>query len=246
MALAAHGARVALVARSADHLEATAQAIGAAGGLAQSFAADVTSATDVLERLKPAVEEALGRPHVLVNCAGTYGPIALIQESDPAHWSETMAVNAIAAYLTCRAFVGSMVAQGWGRIINVSSAASLHPPSPLTSAYATSKVALNHLTRCLAAEVAGSGVTANALHPGEVKTAMWQDIRDRAAALGPAGDGLRQWAAWVEQTGGDPPEKAAELVLRLVRDEAAGVNGQFLWIEGGLQTAGGRPWADDV
>jgi NAD(P)-dependent dehydrogenase (short-subunit alcohol dehydrogenase family) len=138
-----------------------------------------------------------------------------------------------------------MIDAGWGRIINVSSAAALHPPGPLNSAYATSKVALNQMTRSLAAELIDTGVTANVFHPGDVKTEMWQEIKDRGAALGEEGAGIREWAAWVERTGGDPPEKAAELVLRLVSDEAATINGQFLWIEGGLQTPSGTPWTQN-
>jgi NAD(P)-dependent dehydrogenase (short-subunit alcohol dehydrogenase family) len=125
-----------------------------------------------------------------------------------------------------------MVGQGWGRIVNVTSAASLHPPGPLGSAYATSKVALNQLTRHLAAELEGTGVTANVIHPGDVKTDMWADIRDQADALGADGEGLRQWVQWVAETGGDPPHKAADLVLRIMDSDA---NGQFLWIDDPLQ-----------
>jgi len=77
-------------------------------------------------------------------------------------------------------------------------------------------------------------VTANVIHPGDVKTEMWADIRDQAAAL-PIAAGYREWVKWVEETGGDPPEKAADLVLRLCSDEAASINGQFVWIEDGLQ-----------
>jgi NAD(P)-dependent dehydrogenase (short-subunit alcohol dehydrogenase family) len=149
---------------------------------------------------------------------------------------ETIAVNLFGPYLTCRAFAGQMVASGWGRIINFSSAAAFHPPGPLNSAYATSKVALNHFTRHLAAELDGTGVTANVIHPGEVRTDMWAEIRTQSAALGERAAGFRQWADWVEQTGGDDPRKAAELVLRLVGEEGAQTNGQFLWIENGLQS----------
>ena len=102
-------------------------------------------------------------------------------------------------------------AQGWGRIVNVTSAAALHPPGPLNSAYGTSKVALNQFTRHLAAELAGTGVTANVFHPGDVKTEIWADIRDQVAALGSDGRRLRAaGSTWVEETGGDPPEKAAD------------------------------------
>jgi NAD(P)-dependent dehydrogenase (short-subunit alcohol dehydrogenase family) len=91
------------------------------------------------------------------------------------------------------------------------------------------------MTRQLAAELAGSGVTANVIHPGEVKTEMWADIRQQALGLGALGDGLRRWAQWVEETGGDPPMKAAELVLQLMNEDAAEINGQFLWITEGLK-----------
>jgi NAD(P)-dependent dehydrogenase (short-subunit alcohol dehydrogenase family) len=116
--------------------------------------------------------------------------------------------------------------------VNVTSAASLHPPGPLGSAYATAKAGLNQLTRHLAAELDGTGVTANVIHPGDVKTDMWADIRDQTLALGPEGEAQRQWVDWVEETGGDPPAKAVELVLRIVDSDA---NGRFLWIEDPLQ-----------
>ena len=114
-------------------------------------------------------------------------------------------VNTVALYLTCRAFVGSMIDAGWSPIVNVSSAASLGTPGPLNSAYATSKVARNYFTRQLAAEVSGTGVTANVIHPGEVKTEIWADIRDRALRLEKQGEGTLEWVRLVEETGGDPP-----------------------------------------
>lgn len=131
---------------------------------------------------------------------GDLGPIQRIAESDPAAWLQALLINTIAPYLVCRAFVGRMIAQGWGRIVNVSSAASLDPPGGLNSAYATSKVALNHFTRHLAAELSGSGVTANVIHPGDVKTEMWADIRKQVTAMGPEADGYRNWVQWVEET----------------------------------------------
>jgi NAD(P)-dependent dehydrogenase (short-subunit alcohol dehydrogenase family) len=232
--LAHHGAGVALAARSADQLRETERAIRADGGVACAIPADVSDANSV-SRLKREVEDALGKPTILVNGAGVFGPIQLIKDSDPARWVETLMINAVAAYLTSRAFVSSMLAAGWGRIVNVSSAASLHPPSALNSAYTTSKVALNHITRSLAVELAGTGVTCNVIHPGDVKTDMWADIRDKAERLGSEAQGYHNWVKWVDETGGDPPHKAADLVLRLMSDEAASVNGQFLWIEDSLQ-----------
>jgi NAD(P)-dependent dehydrogenase (short-subunit alcohol dehydrogenase family) len=169
-----------------------------------------------------------------VNAAGLFGPVVPITRSDPGRWIQTIMVDLIGPYLTCRAFVEGMIDAGWGRIVNVTSAASLHPPGPLGSAYATAKAGLNQLTRHLAADLEGTGVTANVIHPGDVKTHMWADIRDQADALGAEGEALRQWVEWVEETGGDPPHKAVDLVQRILDDD---VNGRFLWIDDPLQPA---------
>jgi NAD(P)-dependent dehydrogenase (short-subunit alcohol dehydrogenase family) len=233
-ALAERGHPVVGVARDAAALADTADRIHAAGGRMLSRPADVAD-PGAVEELAAFVHDQLGPPSILINAAGVYGPIAMIRDTDPRAWVETVMIDAIAPFLTTRQFVGGMVDAGWGRIVNVTSAASLHPPGPLNSAYGTAKVALNQLTRHLAAEIAGTGVTANVIHPGDVKTDMWKDIRDRVVKMGPEADAYKQWAAWVEETGGDPPEKAVQLVLRLTSDEGADVNGQFCWVDDPLQ-----------
>jgi NAD(P)-dependent dehydrogenase (short-subunit alcohol dehydrogenase family) len=232
--LAGAGAAVALVARQEAQLRETARLVTESGGRSYVLPADLSRA-ESLDLIKSSVEGELGRPSILVNAAGIFGPIQLIKDSDPAAWIETIMANTVSAYLTSRAFVGGMIDMGWGRIVNVTSAASLHEPGPINSAYGTSKVALNQFTRHLAAEIVGAGVTANVIHPGDVKTDMWADIRDAAEALGPVANAYRDWARWVEQTGGDDPEKAADLVLDLVGPDSGSVNGQFLWIRDGLQ-----------
>lgn len=234
VALARRGHPVVGVARNAAQLAETADLIRAEGGRMLSRPTDVSDPKAV-DTLASFVHEQLGPPSILVNAAGMFGPIAMIRDSDPAAWVQTVMVDAIAPYLTIRAFVGGMIDAGWGRIVNVTSAASLHPPGTLNSAYGTSKVALNQLTRHLAAEIEGSGVTANVIHPGDVKTDMWQDIHDRVAVMGPEAEAYRQWAAWVEETGGDPPHKAVDLVLRLTSEEGASVQGQFCWVDDPLQ-----------
>lgn len=228
-ALAEAGSTVAAVSRRADR-----------------YRVDVASRSDV-ERMAEQIEAELGRPTILVNAAGVFGPVQLIKDSDPDRWVEAVIVDAIGPYLTCRRFLGGMLEEGWGRIVNLTSAATLHPPGPLNSAYATAKAALNQFTRTLASEIEGTGVTANVIHPGDVKTDMWADIRDQAAALGPVGEPYRKWVEWVEETGGDPPRKAAELVLRVIESD---VNGRFLWPEDPLQApipawgeaAADQPW----
>jgi NAD(P)-dependent dehydrogenase (short-subunit alcohol dehydrogenase family) len=232
----------------ADALEHRGAAVARVSRTADRFAADVSRPEEV-ERVAQDVTSELGRVTILVNAAGTFGPLALLTTSDSAEWLATIALDLGGPYLCSRAFLGGMLDEGWGRIINVGSAASLHTPGPYASAYCTAKAALNQLTRHLAAELEGSGVTANVIHPGDVKTEMWADIREQAAALGGEATVYKQWVDWVDETGGDPPEKAGELALRIVDGD---MNGRFLWIDDPLQPpssswgedASRQPWED--
>jgi NAD(P)-dependent dehydrogenase (short-subunit alcohol dehydrogenase family) len=148
--LAAHGAALMLVGRSEATLAATADSIVEKGGCAEFVTANLSDPHSVGAVVVAA--NRIGPPSILVNAAGVFGPIQLIKDSDPREWIETLMTNMVSYYLTCRAFVGGMIDQGWGRIVNVTSANALHPPGPLHSAYGTSKAALNHFTRHLAAE----------------------------------------------------------------------------------------------
>jgi NAD(P)-dependent dehydrogenase (short-subunit alcohol dehydrogenase family) len=156
-----------------------------------SIACDISDNNAVTE-LQKKVSTEHGDVQILVNAAGVFGPIALIKDSNPHEWVETIMIDTVAAYYTSRVFLPAMLEKKWGRIINVSSAAALHQPGKLNSAYATAKVALNQFTRHLAAEIAGSGVTANVIHPGDVRTEMWADIKAKADALGPDGADYRR------------------------------------------------------
>lgn len=234
VALAGRGHPVVGVARDAAQLAETADLASAVGGRMLTRPADVAD-TVAVAQLGDFVRTQLGPPAILVNAAGMFGPIAFVRDTAPDDWVRTLMVDGIAPFLTINQFVGGMIDAGWGRIVNITSAASLHPPGPLNSAYATAKVALNQLTRHVAAEIEGTGVTANVIHPGDVKTDMWQDIHDRVAVMGPEAQPYRQWADWVAETGGDPPSKAVDLVLRLTSDEGADINGRFCWIEEPLQ-----------
>ena len=252
LGLAAAGATVVAVARNEQELAETAALARDAGGTVIPMTADVAD-VDAVVALGDRVRAELGAPTILVNAAGIFGPIALIHEGDPHDWVRTVLIDGVAPYLTTRAFLGGMLDAGWGRIVNITSAASLHPPGALNSAYGTAKVALNQFTRHLAAEIAGTGVTANVIHPGDVKTDMWADIRDRVSGMGPVAANYVEWARWVEETGGDPPHKAVDLILRLTSDAGGEINGEFNWIDEPLQApipswdkpGDSRPWLND-
>jgi NAD(P)-dependent dehydrogenase (short-subunit alcohol dehydrogenase family) len=227
--------RTALVSRTETQLRKTADLVLQAGGTPLVVAADLSNPKSI-EAIKASVIDELGQPSILINAAGMFGPIELVWKTDPNEWIKTQMVNVVGAYLICHAFIGGMMARGWGRVVNVTSAAALHEPGPINSAYGTSKAALNQFTRHLAAEIAGSGVTANVIHPGDVKTDMWATIRDAAKSLGPEAERYREWARWVADTGGDDPEKASDLIIALLDEKSASINGRFLWIKDGLQS----------
>ncbi len=241
LGLASAGYKVIAVARSKSDLDLLAQVNSQ---LIFPYVCDVSENRDV-EALAAKVKSKHGEVQILVNAAGVFGPINLIYKTDPDQWAKTVLIDTLAPYFTTRAFLPGMLAKKWGRIINVSSAAALHPPGALNSAYGTSKVALNQFTRHLAAEISGSGVTANVIHPGDVKTEMWADIKEKAIALGDVGKDYTAWVDWVAQTGGDDPKKAMELILEIVSPSHDGINGRFLWINEPLQ-APIPSWEDPV
>lgn len=144
LGLSGRGAIVVAVARNESQLSETVRLAAAAGGRVVAMTADVADVDAVLA-LGDRVRREVGIPTILVNAAGVFGPIALIHETDPRDWVRTVLVDGIAPYLTVRAFLGGMLEAGWGRIVNITSAASLHPPGALNSAYGTAKVALNQL-----------------------------------------------------------------------------------------------------
>ena len=234
LALAKADADVVVTARDRGGLAEVARLLQEATGRpALAVAADVTSGADI-ERLRLETEARLGAATILVNAAALFGPLEPFSRTEPAEWIETLMVNTVGPYLTCRHFVPGMIAAGWGRIVNVSSAGSLFDPGPLDSAYSTSKAALNRMTRHLAAELEGTGVAATVIHPGSLKTDMWADIKSKVGRLGPEGGVFRAWVDRVERTGGDPISIASDLVLELVDPRSEGQNGVFAWPRDGL------------
>ena len=122
LAVAGQGATVILVARHEGQLRETGETIERAGGKAYALAVDI-SRPEAVTQLKNEVGKRFGTVSILVNAAGVFGPIQLIKDGDPNAWVDTIAVNLFGPYFMCHAFVGEMVQQKWGRIINFTSAA---------------------------------------------------------------------------------------------------------------------------
>jgi NAD(P)-dependent dehydrogenase (short-subunit alcohol dehydrogenase family) len=163
---------VAVLARTAAEVEATTEAIAARGGRTLGVVADVAGADEWVGR----VEAALGPVDVLVNNAAVVTPVAPLWRTDPTEWLACLTTNVYGPYRAARAVLPGMLARGWGRVVNVSSGAGRRPVYG-GSAYCTSKAGLDHLTRVLALEVAGSGVATCIVFPGAVDTAMQARLR---------------------------------------------------------------------
>ncbi len=169
-ALAEAGADVALSGRTIATCNDSATALASATGRrAKGFAADVTSAPDI-ERLVKEVEHSLGPIDILINNAGVNirGTVDQLAESD---WDSVINTNLKGPFLVARAVGPGMVRRGWGRVVNLGSILG-SVALPGRAPYASSKAGVINLTRVLALEWAGTGVTANAICPGPFATEM--------------------------------------------------------------------------
>jgi 3-oxoacyl-[acyl-carrier protein] reductase len=140
----------------------------------------------------------------------------------PAAWSSAFAVNVEAPFHFAQAVLPSMLDRGWGRIVNVSSGIAAHPGAMVgMNAYAATKAALEAHTLNLAAELAGSGVTANVYRPGSVDTAMQRWIRSQPPEE--IGTALHEYfRASYEQGSLITPEHSARSLFAQVVGDATG------------------------
>jgi NAD(P)-dependent dehydrogenase (short-subunit alcohol dehydrogenase family) len=164
------GADVALVSRKLEGLRAVAKEIEErTTQRALPIACHVGRAEDV-NRMVDEVLREWGAIDILVNNAGTNPVMGPLADMDPAAWDKIMDINLKGPYLASARVIRAMIERGeGGKIINISSAASLDP-APMLGAYSVSKAALNHLTRTLAKECGHANICVNAIAPGLIET----------------------------------------------------------------------------
>ena len=223
-ALAQAGASVALASRTLKAGEETAESIAReTGRRVSAFAADVTQAADV-DRLVGAVEGELGPIDILINNAGTNirGPVEQFTEAD---WDTVVDTNLKGPFLCARAIGPGMVRRGWGRVINLSSvlgAIALPGRAP----YCSSKAGVLGLTRVLALEWAGTGVTANAICPGAFGTELNRPLLDDPVKY-------KEFVSRIPMGRWGEVEEMAGVVLFLASNASSYVTGSALFVDGG-------------
>ena len=230
--LAREGATVAVSARTASQLNEVVDQIVGAGGRAHAFMADL-SQPDEARALVGRVEAALGPVEFLINNAGvaSSAPVAKISLDE---WNRIFAINVTATFLCAQAALPGMMERKSGRIVNIASVAAKVGARYL-AAYAASKHAVLGFTRCVAAEAAEHGVTANAVCPGFVDTELVADTIARIVAKTgmPREKALQALENQSPQKRLLTPAEVAHAVLTLCAPESAGINGQAIVIDGG-------------
>jgi NAD(P)-dependent dehydrogenase (short-subunit alcohol dehydrogenase family) len=233
-AFAAEGASLMLCDLDGANLPEIASAAGELGVEAAHRVTDVTRPEDV-EAVMAEAEGAFGRIDVLVNCAGIFQSLKFLDYSLE-DWNRVLAVNVTGTMLCCQAALRRMTVRGSGKIVNLASVAG-RMGGPLRAGYSASKHAVIGLTRCLALEFAGAGITVNAICPGMVDTDMFAEVvRGDAENLGRK-DHENMLAELMKRSPQGryiQPQEIAALAVYLASPAADAMTGQAITLDGGM------------
>ena len=222
--LADEGAKVAALDVNRSGVEETVAAIVDAGGTALAVACDLADPA-VVEPVVEQVRAELGPVDILINNAGIAAGAPLDASDFEDAWVASLEVNVTAQMRLVRACLDDLKRNGDGRIVNVASTEGVMA-TPNNSPYTVSKHGVVGLTRALAVELGQFGVTANAICPGPIRTAMTGDIPEEAKQK----YARRRVPA---RRYGDP-EEVAQITLSLVLPAASFINGAVVLVDGGL------------
>jgi 3-oxoacyl-[acyl-carrier protein] reductase len=225
--LAADGAKVGVLDLQQDAAQSVADEITKAGGQAIGLGADVSKRDQVQAAIDTLAGE-LGGLHVLVNNAGVLRDNLLFKMTDD-DWTLVMEVHLRGAFLCSQIAQKHMVEAKYGRIVSMSSTSALGNRGQAN--YSTAKAGLQGLTKTLAIELGPFGVTANAIAPGFIETAMTKATAER---IGTTIEQMREaTASLVPVRRGGVPDDIANAVAFFAAEESGYVTGQVLYVDGG-------------
>lgn len=220
--LGEHGRHVVCMARNLEKLEAVKAEVDAAGGSAEVLACDVSDHAALAAAIED-VAERHQRLDILVNNAGITRDNLMMRMSD-AEFDEVIGTNLRSAFVACRAALRPMMRGKWGRIINIGSVSGLVGNAGQVN-YAAAKAGLTGLTKSLAKEMGGKGITANVVAPGFIETDMTDGLPDKIK------DGVKAMTALGRF--GKPHEIGATVAF-LASDDGGYITGQTLTVDGGM------------
>jgi 3-oxoacyl-[acyl-carrier protein] reductase len=227
--LAAGGASVGVLDLQQEAAQAVADEIAAAGGKAIGIGADV-SKRDQVEAAVARLAEEFGGLHILVNNAGVIRDNLLFKMTDD-DWTMVMEVHLRGAFLCSQAAQKHMGEAQYGRIISMSSTSATGNRGQAN--YSTAKMGLQGFTKTLAIELGPRGITANAIAPGFIETAMTKATAER---VGTTIEAMREGvASTVPVRRGGLPEDIANAVAFFAAEESGYVTGQVLYVDGGSE-----------
>jgi len=232
--LAREGAHLALAAREVPPLEQLANEIEALGRRALAVPTDVTDERAV-ERLVARTREAYGRIDILVNAAGVTGPIETpVQEIRVEDFRRVLEVNVVGTFLPTKHVLPAMIAQRYGKIVNISGTSGLRGYK-YRAAYSSSKWALRGFTRTVALEAGPHNVNVNALHPGIVAGDRMDKLcREKARKRGWTPEQVHQeYENEMALRRVTVSQDIANAVLYLVSDDSKNMTGQSVTVDGG-------------
>jgi NAD(P)-dependent dehydrogenase (short-subunit alcohol dehydrogenase family) len=234
-ALAQEGAHVVLAARERPPLEVLAREIEALGRRALVVPSDVTDESAVGHLVERARADLGGRVDILVNGAGVTGPIETpVWEIKVEDWDHVLAVNLRGTFLPIKHVLPAMIAQRYGKIVNISGSSGLRGYKN-RAAYSSSKWALRGLTRTVALEVGPYNINVNALHPGIVDgDRMDRLCRDKARTRGWTPEQVRE--EYVQEMAlrrVTTASNIADAVVFLASDASQNMTGQSMTVDGG-------------
>jgi len=234
LAFAREGADVAISARSREQVEHVASEItDGPGRKSLAVVCDVSDPANI-QRMFATVSDAFGRSPEILVCNAGIAESAPITKTDDDLWRRHLETNLSGTFYSVRAALPAMLAQGWGRVINIASIAG-KTGAPYIAAYAASKHGVLGLTRSIAMEVGAKGITVNAICPGYVDTEM--TIRGIENITSKTGRSAAEALAAIKQMSPQnrliTPEEVAALVVLLASEDGKGINGQAINIDGG-------------